>query len=189
MKAIKDPVEIRRIEGYRALELLRESEKEGIDVEVDIRAGKKPEEIQKRCNMMSDYMSEIEGPEEDETREPRPDEPEEYWIKNWLTISIEKECFKSNNIKFKTKMAINIIDCGDYYKYSVRGIDTNNYFPGKEFSNVIDCLKRIYEKGFTIRNCGNRGRDKYKREFLRGELNKLIAFYYKVLNGLIEGVK
>lgn len=39
----------------------------------------KEEEIQKRCNMMGDYMSEIEGPEEDETREPQPDEPEEYW--------------------------------------------------------------------------------------------------------------
>jgi len=29
--------------------------------------------------MMSDYMAYSEGPEEDETRQPRPDEPEEYW--------------------------------------------------------------------------------------------------------------
>lgn len=53
-----------------------------------------PEEIQKRCNMMSDYMSEIEGPEEDETREPRPDEPEEYWR--------EKKCKLIEFIKYET---------------------------------------------------------------------------------------
>jgi len=44
------------------------------------RAGKKPEEIQKRCAMMGDYMA-YEWPEEDETRQPQPEEPEEYWKK------------------------------------------------------------------------------------------------------------
>lgn len=189
MKSIKDPAEIRKIEGFKALKLLEKAEKDLVDVMVDVRVNKSHEEIQKRCNMMSDYMSEIEGPEEDETREPRPDEPEEYWIKNWLTISIEKDtCFPEKGWGI-LRGAINIIDCGDYYKYSVRRIDASAYFPAIEFSDVIDCLKWIYEKGFTIRNCGNEKRDKYKREFLTKELNKLIVFYYKVFNNLIEEVK
>ncbi len=152
------------------------------------RAGKKPEEIQKRCAMMGDYMA-YEWPEEDETRQPQPEEPEEYWIKDWLTISIERECFKSTNIKFKIKGAINIINYGGYYEYSICGIEADNHCPRKEFSNIIDCLKWVFENNYTIRNCGNKKRDKYKREFLMKELNSLIAFYYKVFNELIEEVK
>ena len=61
MKSIKDPAEIRRIEGYKALKLLEKAEKDLVDVMMDVRVNMK-------------------GPEEDDTRQPRPDEPEEYWI-------------------------------------------------------------------------------------------------------------
>src|SRR5574343_1096309 len=78
MKSIKDPEEIRKIEGFKALKLLEKAEKDLVDVMVDVRVNKSHEEIQKRCNMMSDYMA-YDGPEEDDTRQPQPDEPEEYW--------------------------------------------------------------------------------------------------------------
>jgi hypothetical protein len=79
MKSIKDPAETRKIEGFKALKLLEKAEKDLVDVMVDVRVNKSHEEIQKRCNMMSDYMA-YDGPEEDDTRQPQPDEPEEYWI-------------------------------------------------------------------------------------------------------------
>lgn len=78
MKSIKDLAEIRKIEGYKSTE-----------------------EIQARCNMMSDYMSYQEGPEEDETRKPRPDEPEEYWKETQRIILMAEDIIaKSQTILF-----------------------------------------------------------------------------------------
>lgn len=206
LKSIKDPAETRRIEGYRKDD---DGNKEFIGVENEdpilteedyIREElwrKEPEEkkysvILEIRNIEKENINQpnfFNPEEEDETRYPRPDELEDYWIKDWLTISIEKETFFPEKGDGILRGAINIIKFGNYYKYSVRRIDTYNYFPGKEFSDVIDCLRWIYEKGFTIRNCGNKKRDKYKREFLKSELNKLIAFYSEVFNNLIEEVK
>jgi hypothetical protein len=55
MKSIKDPAETRRIEGYKILR------------------GDK-------CETAFVNSKEINPEEEDDTRQPRPDEPEEYWI-------------------------------------------------------------------------------------------------------------
>jgi hypothetical protein len=92
---------------------------------------KKNEEIQMRCNMMGDYMSYVgEGEkeedgsketfnhlrkkmleveelyekvpkEEDETRQPRPDEPEEYWKETQRIILMAEDIIsKSQTILF-----------------------------------------------------------------------------------------
>ena len=62
MKSIKDPAETRKIEGF--------SRQPG-----GIKSGWLSSEIV--CKGTRDKIEE--GPEEDETRQPRPDEPEEYW--------------------------------------------------------------------------------------------------------------
>ena len=83
MKSIKDPVEIRKFENFIP-------QKNGKFAHVTVTITpivkeKSPEEVQQRCNMMSDYMSYQEGPEEDETRE----QPEEYWKDNPLKSFLE----------------------------------------------------------------------------------------------------
>lgn len=235
MKSIKDPIEIRKIEGFkRDVWLSHEKEEDTIydpvnsayqngrtdgllhkyyidiaelaremnrvnDSDIYILCSIVEKEIAKfkekikqefSNKSLSTYFKSPED-EEDETRKPQPDEPEEYWIRDWLTISIKKDiCSEKRDGKSYCLGAIHIINCGHCFEYYIRSVERSCcecFF--YKFSNIIDCLKWIYENKYIIRNCGNDGRDKYKREFLRTELNKLIAFYFKVFNGLIEEVR
>uniref|UniRef100_A0A6M3LST5 Uncharacterized protein n=1 Tax=viral metagenome TaxID=1070528 RepID=A0A6M3LST5_9ZZZZ len=110
MKSIKDPAEIRRIEGY-----------------------KRPEEIQHIENYTWSYP---EGPEEDETREPQPDEPEEYWklAKCWDCKFYNKKIYAC---LFHDAYVPENDSCSHFEIIKERGGEIKKL---KEFQQIIDTI-------------------------------------------------